>query len=42
MINTGSLSLRVANSSTMTGTLRYNSGETSVVTVSRASGAAAN
>ncbi|MDP3287110.1 MAG: hypothetical protein Q8M64_02285, partial [Methyloversatilis sp.] len=42
MINTGSLSLRVANSSTMTGTLRYNSGETSVVTVSRSSGAAAN
>ncbi|MFH1814046.1 MAG: toll/interleukin-1 receptor domain-containing protein [Pseudomonadota bacterium] len=42
MINTGSLSLRVANSSTMTGTLRYNSGETSVVTVSRSTGAAAN
>lgn len=42
MINTGSLSLRVANSSTMTGTLRYNSGETSVVTLSRSSGAAAN
>jgi hypothetical protein len=42
MINTGSLSLRVANSSTMTGMLRYNSGETSVVTVSRTAEAAAD
>lgn len=42
MINAGSLSLRVANSSTMSGMLRYNSGETSAVTVSRSHGAAAN
>jgi hypothetical protein len=35
MINTGSLNLRVANSRTMNGTLRYSSGETSQVTLSR-------
>ena len=35
MINTGSLSLRVANSRTMNGTLHYSNGEVSQVTVSR-------
>jgi hypothetical protein len=35
MINTGSLNLRIANSRTMSGTLRYSDGQTTQVNVTR-------